>query len=80
MKFEVVNRDTIGRGYKYCRVQRMVEEFHQMDCNAVRCVLEDGEYANMASAQSSLSSTIKKLGYRMRARVIEGNLYLIKLD
>ena len=80
MKFEVVNRDTISKGYKYCRVQRKVEEFNRMDCNAVRCVLEDGEYANMSSAQSSFSSTIKKLGYRMRARVIEGNLYLIKLD
>lgn len=80
MKFEVVDRDAICKGYKYCKVQKRVEEFNRMDCNAVRCVLDDGEYTNMASAQSSFSSTIKKLGYRMRARVIEGNLYLIKLD
>lgn len=80
MKFEAVDRAVVSRGYKYCKVQRRIEEFHRMDCKAVRCVFDKDEYATLSSAQSTFSRAVRKLGYRMCVRAIEGNLYLIKLD
>lgn len=42
--------------------------------------MDAGEYANIRSAQSSYHGAIKRLGYPIVARAINGDLYLIKLD
>lgn len=39
-----------------------------------------GEYANARSAQSSYHMAIKRLGYPIAARVLNGDMYLIKLN
>lgn len=40
---------------------------------------EPFEYKDVRSAQTSYHNAIKRLGMNMRARVLEGKLYLIKL-
>ena len=80
MKLERVDREEINKLFRHTKIQRILSDFHNMDCNAVRCVFSNDEYSTPQVAQQTYSKAIKHLGYRMVARTINGELYLIKLD
>lgn len=80
MKFEPVSTETVNKLFKSTKLQTVLDEFMRSDAQAVRCLMDAGEYANIRSAQSSYHGAIKRLGYPIVARAINGDLYLIKLD
>lgn len=80
MKYEKVNDPAIfNRLYRHTRLQSAITEFWKSPDRAVKCVFNPGEYVNAKSAQASFCHCIKRLGYRMKARILNGELYLIKL-
>ena len=80
MKFERVSPETVNKLYKPTKLQTILDEFMRSDALAVRCIMEPGEYANASSAQSSYHAAIKRLGYPIAARILNGDMYLIKLE
>lgn len=80
MKFERVSPETVNKLYKPTKLQTILDEFMRSDAQAVRCVMSEGEYANASSAQSSYHNAIKRLGYPIAARILNGDMYLIKLE
>ena len=80
MKFEPVNPETVNKLYKPAKLQTILDEFMRSDALAVRCVMAPGEYANASSAQSSYHAVIKRLRYPIAARVLNGDMYLIKIN
>lgn len=80
MKFESVSTETVNKLYKPTKLQTILDEFMRSDAQAVRCVMSEGEYANASSAQSSYHNAIKRLGYPIAARILNGDMYLIKLE
>jgi hypothetical protein len=80
MKFEPVNPETVNKLYKPAKLQTILDEFMRSDALAVRCVMAPGEYANASSAQSSYHAAIKRLRYPIAARVLNGDMYLIKIN
>ena len=80
MKFESVPSEIVNKLYKPTKLQTILDEFMRSDALAVRCVMAPGEYANASSAQSSYHVAIKRLGYPIAARVLNGDMYLIKIS
>lgn len=80
MKFESVPSEIVNKLYKPTKLQTILYEFMRSDALAVRCVMAPGEYANASSAQSSYAAAIKRLGYPIAARVLNGDMYLIKIS
>lgn len=79
MKLERINLEIVNKLYKSTKLQTVLDEFMASDAIAVRCVFEPGEYSSTASAQSSYRNAIRRLGYPIAARVLKGDMYLIKL-
>lgn len=80
MKFEPVDLSTANKLYKPTKLQTILDEFMAKDDLAVRCILAPGEYKNPRSAQSSFATAIKKLRHPVAARILNGELYLIKIN
>lgn len=81
MKFvPVTDPDLVNKLFRKAKVQNHLIEFWHSPHRAVRVEFDPGEYKTLASARSTYSHTIKRLGLRICARLIKGNLYLIKLD
>lgn len=80
MRFESVPSEIVNKLYKPTKLQKILDEFMRSDALAVRCVMAPGEYANASSAQSSYHVAIKRLGYPIAARVLNGDMYLIKIS
>lgn len=79
MKLEPVSMETANRLYRPTKIQRVLDEFSRMDAQAVKVAFEPGEYKNSASAQATYSRAIQRLKYPMKARILNDELYLIKL-
>lgn len=80
MRFESVPSEIVNKLYKPTKLQKILDEFMSSDAPAVRCVMAPGEYSNASSAQSSYHTAIKRLGYPIAARVLNGDMYLIKIS
>lgn len=80
MKLEKVSQETVNQLFRATKLQQSLEEFLNSGETAMKCVLSPGEYANLTSAQSSYHSAIKRLKYPVAARVLNGNLYLIRVE
>lgn len=80
MKFESVSTETVNKLFKPTKLQTVLDEFMRSDALAVRCIMEPGEYSNASSAKSSYHAAIKRLGYPIAARVLNGSMYLIKIN
>lgn len=79
MRLEPVPQETVNQLFKLTKLHSLLEEFSQSDALAVHCVLSPGEYSSTRSAQTSFAAAIKRFGYPFASRVINGNLYLIKI-
>ena len=79
MKLEPVSMEVVNKSYRPTKIQRILDEFSQMDAQAVKVAFEPGEYKNAASAQSTYFRAIQRLKYPMKVKVSRGELYLIKL-
>lgn len=81
MKYEkITDENIINKLYRPCKVQKIVMEFHDSPDKVWRLSFKSHEYGNTRTAQTSYSHAIKSLGYRMKARILDGKLYLIKLE
>lgn len=80
MRFESVPSEIVNKLYKPTKLQKILDEFMSSDALAVRCVMAPGEYSNASSAQSSYHTAIKRLHYPIAARVLNGDMYLIKIS
>lgn len=80
MKFEKVNPDIVNKLFRATKLQRSLEEFLNSGETAMKCVFAEDEYSNLKSAQSSYRAAIRRLGYPIAARTMNGSLYLIHLD
>lgn len=80
MKFESVSPSIVNKLYKPTKLQTVLDEFMRRDDLCVRCVLAPGEYANTDSAQASYYNAVKRLHYPIAVRIINGDMYLIKIN
>lgn len=72
MKLEPVSMEVVNKLYRPTKIQRTLDEFSQMDAQAVKVVLGPGEYKNTASAQSTYSKAIRRFKYPMKVQVSKG--------
>lgn len=79
MKLEPVSMETVNKMYRATKIQKVLDEFSRMDAQAVKVVLEPGEYKNPSAAQSVYSRAIQRLKYPMKTKLFGDQLYLIKL-
>lgn len=82
MRYETVtDLPTVNKLYRPGRVQEQILDFHKSDDRIRKLIFEEGEYTSVRSAQSSFINAINslKLFGSMRARILAGELYLIKL-
>lgn len=81
MRFEKVDPRSVAKfvsWYKRTKVAAIVEEFIEANIPMAKVVYDNGEYANMASAQSSLYRAIKAMhADNILCKSTGGNLYLI---
>ena len=80
MKIEKVNPESVNRLFRQTKLQTVLNEFMHSEDKAIKLVLEPGEYAHTRSAQSSFYRAIQRLRYPIKARILNGELYLIKVD
>lgn len=78
MKVELVNKETENKLFRLTKLQQILHDFSNGPHNAVRIVFEPGEYVNLHSAQSSYQQAIKRQHLAVKARILNGELYLIK--
>lgn len=65
---------------KFGYVQQIVTEFAESKEPLKIVALPDKAYSNQNSARCAYRSAIKRMGYAMVVRVLNGDLYLIKLQ
>lgn len=83
MKYQkVTDPETVNKLYRLTRLQQDLTDFqNDHDCKVLKVILADGEYqGGTRSAQTSYHNAIKRMGLRMKARILDGELYLIKLE
>lgn len=83
MKYEKVNDVSLSNKlFHPTRLQKNIIAMHEdPTCRVFKVILAPGEYANVRSAQSSHAGCIRKLGFNnMKARILNGELYIIKLE
>lgn len=82
MKYETINdQSIINKLYRPGRIQEQILDFHESDDRIRKLIFEEGEYTSIKSAQTSFINAIKALNLKgsICARVLAGNLYIIKL-
>lgn len=82
MKYETINdQSIINKLYRPGRIQEQILDFHDSDDRIRKLIFEEGEYTCIKSAQTSFINAIKALNLKgsICARVLAGNLYIIKL-
>ena len=82
MKYETINdQSIINKLYRPGRIQEQILDFHDSDDRIRKLIFEEGEYTGVKSAQTSFIHAIKALNLKgsICARVLAGNLYIIKL-
>jgi predicted ribosome quality control (RQC) complex YloA/Tae2 family protein len=82
MKYETINdQSIINKVYRPGRIQEQVLDFHNSDDRIRKLIFEEGEYTGIKSTQTSFIHTIRNLNLKgsICARVLAGELYLIKL-
>lgn len=79
MRIEKVSPAVVNQLFRPTKIQAILEEFMSSEEIAVRCILDEGEYRNIKSAHSSYSTAIRRLKYPIRVRVLNGDIYLIKV-
>ena len=80
MRLVRASKEMVNKLYAPYKLQKALDEFLAMDCLIVKVELDDGEYSNIRSAQSSYHGAIRRLGLPIKARILAGDLYLIKVD
>lgn len=83
MRYETINDPVlINKLYRPRKIQAQVLDFHDSNDRVRRIVYEEGEYQNAKNAQTTFLSAIRKLRLQptMKACILEGRLYLIKLE
>ena len=80
MRFENVNQETQNKLFRLTKLQAVLHEFHNSPEKAVKIIFDPGEYMTAHSAQSAYTQAIKRAKYAMKARILNGELYLIKLS
>lgn len=78
---KITDQELVHKLYRTGKIQRTLLEFHSdPELRVVRLHFEPSEYASSRSAHSSYINAIKRLNLPIKARVLDGNLYLIKLE
>ena len=80
MKLEHVPYETVNKLYRLTKLHETLDTFMNMTDRAVKCILAPGEYISIRSAQCSYQSSIRRYKYPIKARILNGELYLIKVD
>ena len=65
---------------KFGYVQQVVEDFYQSDKDMVIVSILPETYASINSARCAYRNAIKKLNYNIAVRVINGDMYLIRIQ
>lgn len=82
MKYETINdQSIINKLYRPGKVQEQILDFHDSEDRIRKLIFEEGEYTCIKSAQTSFINAIKALNLKgsICARILAGNLYIIKL-
>lgn len=77
---KITDPNIINKLYRPCKVQKHVIAFHESEDDVWRLKFASGEYHSTRAAQTSYSHAIKTLGFSMKARILDGELYLIKTE
>ena len=79
MRFETVNQETQNKLFRLTKLQTILHEFNDRPERAICIILDPGEYVSLRSAQGAYHQAIKRSKLAMKARILEGHLYLIKI-
>lgn len=79
MRFETVNQETQNKLFRLTKLQTILHEFNDRPERAIRIILDPGEYVSTHSAQGAYHQAIKRSKLAMKARILDGDLYLIKI-
>nr|DAE38827.1 MAG TPA: hypothetical protein [Caudoviricetes sp.] len=72
--------ESVNKLYKPTKLQKIFELFIESGDLATRYDFIPGEYSDIKSAQTSLSAGVKRYGYPIKIRVINNQIYLIRID
>ena len=62
------------------KLQMIIEKFMSSNEKITKVVYEEGEYKSVWTAASSMSKAIQASKYRIKPKVLNGELYLVKVD
>lgn len=69
---------------KYCEphdLKQCLSEFMQLNCYAARVLIEPGEYRNMASLRSALSTAVYRYyKHSIQVFLMKNEVYLVNMD
>ena len=68
------------RPEEYHNLKKELESFLKMDVKTAKVILADGEYVSCSSAQNAIVESIKRFAVPVKARRIDGVLYLERTD
>ena len=79
MRFTKVDKlPKFTKGYGARQMELM--EFMKMEVMCVKVTLAPGEYSNIGVGRTTLQQSAKKAGLPIKARILNGELYLIRTD
>jgi hypothetical protein len=78
MHLEKADSATVNKLFRPSKLQRILDQFMHSDDICVRLVFTPEEYTSVRSAQNSYHNAIRRYQLPMVARVLNGQLYLIK--
>lgn len=80
MTLHIKFSESVNKLYTPTKLQRIFESFIESGDLATRYNFIPGEYSDIKSAQTSLSAGAKRYGYPVKIRVINNQIYLIRVD
>ena len=79
MRFTKVEKlPAFKRGYGARQMELL--DFMNMDVLCVKVTLVPGEFSNIDIARTTLQTSAKRAGLPIKARILDGELYLIRTD
>lgn len=61
-------------------IQRMLMDFYESDMEYAEVEFDHGEYATSQSLYSGMRKSIQKLQLPIEARLIQGGVYLVRME
>lgn len=77
MRIEKVDYKVVMKGYRYTKIQKIVEEFVNMNTPCAKLKLDNGEYISPTAASSAVRNYIKRNRCNnLTVKVVNNEVYI----